>query len=309
MSVTGYNSDQVIWLAEDPITGTLIADVGTVLVDVDFDASQVDQPGEYYARLWAQSDDPTAPQGVPVTMTVTPPATYGWLDGVVQGLGYCDTDPASLDGAEVVIADGTRVTLTTDVSGTYGYWLPAGIYTITVREADHISDTAVVSVIAGMTTTLDLDLRWLGPCLSDVSPDRMEVTLAMGMSATLPLTLTNDGGGALTFDMAEQLGGYTMLFRQRLTGITGPVERLGPTPPGAGTYAYSPEADVIADGSFEAGTPNPFWGEYSANFGTPICDVPGCGTGGGTGPRTGAYWTWLGGISAYEELSQRGWPT
>ncbi|MGB3713069.1 MAG: myxococcus cysteine-rich repeat containing protein, partial [Candidatus Promineifilaceae bacterium] len=65
----------------------------------------------------------------------------------------------------------------------------------------------------------------------------------------------------------------------------------------------SPSANAIDDGSFEAGTPNPYWAESSTNFGTPICDVGSCGTGGGTGPSDGAYWTWFGGIAAYEEGS------
>jgi len=59
----------------------------------------------------------------------------------------------------------------------------------------------------------------------------------------------------------------------------------------------------VQDPSFEAGTPNPFWTEASTNFGTPICDVPTCGTGTGTGPRTGNFWAWFGGIGAFEEGS------
>ena len=67
-----------------------------------------------------------------------------------------------------------------------------------------------------------------------------------------------------------------------------------PTPPGN-----------VPDGSFEAGTPNPFWTESSTNFGTPICDEVGleCGTGSGTGPADGIFWAWFGRIEAYEESS------
>lgn len=61
--------------------------------------------------------------------------------------------------------------------------------------------------------------------------------------------------------------------------------------------------NVVADPGFEAGTPNPSWAEASTNFGTPLCDLAGCGTGTGTGPRTGDWWTWFGGISAFEEGS------
>ncbi|MGE3465536.1 MAG: M36 family metallopeptidase, partial [Pyrinomonadaceae bacterium] len=60
--------------------------------------------------------------------------------------------------------------------------------------------------------------------------------------------------------------------------------------------------DVIQDGSFEGGIPNPSWDpETSTNFGTPLCDNGSCGTGGGASPpRTGAIWAWFGGVGAPE---------
>jgi len=64
--------------------------------------------------------------------------------------------------------------------------------------------------------------------------------------------------------------------------------------------------NVIVDGGFETGgIPNTFWNpETSTNFGTPLCDVPSCGTGGGASPpRTGAFWLWMGGIPAAETSS------
>ena len=64
-------------------------------------------------------------------------------------------------------------------------------------------------------------------------------------------------------------------------------------------------AGNVLDGSFEAGTPSPFWTESSTNFGTPICDEVEleCGTGAGTGPADGIFWAWFGGIEEYEESS------
>src|SRR6185295_3820585 len=65
----------------------------------------------------------------------------------------------------------------------------------------------------------------------------------------------------------------------------------------------APTAQLIVDGGFETGgIPNTFWNpETSTNFGTPLCDVPSCGTGGGASPpRTGAFWCWFGGIPAAE---------
>jgi hypothetical protein len=57
------------------------------------------------------------------------------------------------------------------------------------------------------------------------------------------------------------------------------------------------DQELIQDGGFEAGPSGGIWTESSTNFGTPICSVAACGTGGGTGPRTGAFWTFLGGTT------------
>ncbi len=59
--------------------------------------------------------------------------------------------------------------------------------------------------------------------------------------------------------------------------------------------------NVMNDGSFEAGAFGGTWNEFSSNFGSPICDVGTCGTGTGTGPSDGLFWTWFGGIATLEE--------
>jgi hypothetical protein len=62
--------------------------------------------------------------------------------------------------------------------------------------------------------------------------------------------------------------------------------------------------NLVDNSSFEWGRFGGAWTEYSLNFATPVGDVVDFGsTGGGTGPRTGNYWTWLGGIDAYEVAS------
>jgi hypothetical protein len=74
---------------------------------------------------------------------------------------------------------------------------------------------------------------------------------------------------------------------------------------GGGTYQGDDTVcteNAVADGSFEAGFFGGIWDEDSTNFGTPICDA-GCGFGGGTGPLTGDFWAWFGGIGAFEEGS------
>lgn len=61
--------------------------------------------------------------------------------------------------------------------------------------------------------------------------------------------------------------------------------------------------DVVTGGSFEAGPGSGDWTETSTNFNTPICDLVNCGTGGGSGPRTGTYWSHFGGVAQFEESS------
>lgn len=66
-----------------------------------------------------------------------------------------------------------------------------------------------------------------------------------------------------------------------------------------------PVVPPLADGTFEAGEPWPAWTtQTSTNFGTPICEVLNCGTGGGAAPPfAGTNWAFFGGISAAETSS------
>lgn len=69
---------------------------------------------------------------------------------------------------------------------------------------------------------------------------------------------------------------------------------------GDGSSCFS---NAIVDGSFEAGAFSGNWTEFSTNFGTPLCDPGSCGVGGGTGPNSGDWWAWFGGIAAFEQGS------
>jgi hypothetical protein len=52
----------------------------------------------------------------------------------------------------------------------------------------------------------------------------------------------------------------------------------------------------VADG--EGATDHPKWTEADNVYGSPICEMTGCGTGGGTaGPHGGTAWIWFGGTS------------
>ncbi len=83
--------------------------------------------------------------------------------------------------------------------------------------------------------------------------------------------------------------------------VAGPLTRPGPPSPVQRSaqelqaLLEAPSANVVRDGGFEAGTPNPFWTEASTNFGTPLCG-PGCSS----ASHTGLWFAWFGGIAAYE---------
>jgi hypothetical protein len=204
----------VPWLSTDPISGTLPV-MSDMLVDVTFDAdmSNTPQPGVYYAQLEVEHDTPYVVPNLPLTLTVTRPDTWGRLQGTVSSLGYCDANPTALQGAEVLIQNGGTFTLTTDISGTYDYWMEQDTYTVTVSADDHISEVVtMVGVAAGMTTTLDFDLRSDEPCL-DVAPLSMEATLIQGEAETQTLTLTNAGAGALEFMLKEGAEGFQPFMR------------------------------------------------------------------------------------------------
>ena len=221
MNVTGspIELQSIPWLSEDPESGAVNAD-STFLVDLTFDASdavtQVTQPGEYFGTLFVNSDDPFNDNiPVPVTMTVEPPATWGKLMGTVQSLGYCDAAPAPVADQEVLIegSGGMTWTVTTDVSGTYQLWLDEmySPLTVTVAATDHETGTVTgVTVISGTTTTQNLDLRWLEPCV-EADPLALHATLELGATATEALTLTNTGAVSTAWDLAEEnLGAPTV---------------------------------------------------------------------------------------------------
>ncbi len=187
-------TSDVPWLSEDPVSGYLDADTGQQVVDVTFDAgaSGVDQPGEYHASLKVKSDDPVNGSiEMPVTMTVIPPDTWGKLDGVINSMGYCDENPWPIAEAQIIVESsaGITYTLQSGDDGSYIRWLDeAGSpYTVYVTAADHVaSDPVTVEVAGQQTTTQDIFLRWMVPCLS-VAPEVIRRRDPPGVHHRLPV--------------------------------------------------------------------------------------------------------------------------
>ena len=204
-----YTASMPAWLSATPTSGNVLADGGEAAIAVTLDSGVLAQPGEYTYMLTSFSDDPVEPVvDTPVTFTVATPAGWAVLDGTVYSTGYCDAEMNPLASADVTIENGVSTLLTTAANGEYSYWLAPGTYTVTVTAADHTSAAEVVTLTTAVSQTQDFILTWLGPCSTGIEPDSMEVTVAMGMSTTLPLTMTNAGAGALGFSFGEEDGGF-----------------------------------------------------------------------------------------------------
>jgi len=243
--VTGTGGgDAIPWLSETPISGT-VATGATENVMLTFDAGvpEANQPGTYYGSLRVKTDTPYPDATVPVTLNVTAPATWGKIEGVVSSLGYCDLESNPLEGAEVVITSnsGAVWTLLTDENGEYGLWLDAmyGPVTVTASFDEHESAVATgVAITGNVTTVVDLDLRWLMPCMS-AEPIPLEWTVELGYSDTVPFTLTNVGAAGTSFSLVEANGGFTIMVPLAPTTI--------PTIVGASNPAWAESGEAVGE--------------------------------------------------------------
>jgi subtilisin-like proprotein convertase family protein len=133
----------------------------------------------------------------------------------------------------------------------------------------------------------------------NVTPSTLDETHTTPPQVTTDtLTIQNTGNADLTWSISEDDSRpFANPNPAQPRDPNAPVQRLGAA--GGATVSPLVLGPIVGDGSFETGTPNAEWEEFSANFGTPLCDAV-CGTGGGTGPRTGAWWSWFGGTTAAE---------
>lgn len=197
------------WLGVAPVSGSLPAHAQASLT-LSFDAalSQIPEPGVYRAALRVKEDSPYSSPSLPVTMTVTPPPTYGLLQGSLRGLGYCDAAPSPLPEAVVQVTSATGVIreAMSDANGAFHFWLPAAESPYSLVAGHGLHDFAFASgiIITGQTTTpLALDLRLLQTCLT-LAPASIEATMAVGERLTLPVTLTNTGAETLSYRLLEK---------------------------------------------------------------------------------------------------------
>lgn len=111
----------VSWLTIDKGAVTL-APGQAVTVTVGMTAN-VDQPGTYTASVAIKENTPYTVAPVDVTMTVTPPKTWGKLMGTVTGTS-CQGVSSPIAGAVVQVDSWAMSwTFATDAQGKYAYWM------------------------------------------------------------------------------------------------------------------------------------------------------------------------------------------
>ena len=157
----------VPWLSENPTVFT-VAPGATVTVTVTLNAMTdvVSQPGTYSAQLTVRTNTPYSYPPVGVTMTVTPPATWGKIAGTVVGAN-CDGSTTPLPGATIQIDTwASHYTLRTDATGGYALWLDHrnNPLSVIVAKDGWQPQTRQIKIKARETTTVDWKLLPVQKC-------------------------------------------------------------------------------------------------------------------------------------------------
>jgi parallel beta-helix repeat protein len=180
----------VPWISTDPTSGIVPAN-SSVPVEVIFDASGL-QPDTYTTRIAVQSNDPIAPSvSIPVSMTVGPTASMGWVEGTV-------TDAATANPLEATIAAlGQPYTITTDPdTGAFTLWLDEGSHTLQATAEGYVTETVAVEITAQQGTTQSFALVPKPPTLWYVTPggdDGNDCLSPAGPCATINGALAKPG--------------------------------------------------------------------------------------------------------------------
>ncbi|MEJ2853707.1 MULTISPECIES: Kelch repeat-containing protein [unclassified Saccharothrix] len=187
------------WLSLGTTEGTVPAGQS---VTVEVSVAAGDQPGTYAAGIVVVEDTPYVVRPVPVLVDATPPPSWGLVEGVVTGLGHCDTPGTPLPGAAVDIS-GTP--LKAGVDGRFALWRDSAAGPVTVsatRDGYLAGRVEGVAVTAGGTTTANVDLRRDQACAS-IAPQRLDLTVRAGATASADLALANTGTTSYEIAVAE----------------------------------------------------------------------------------------------------------
>ncbi len=137
----------------------------------------------------------------------------------------------------------------------------------------------------------------------NITPDPLNATVPLGESRLETVAVHNSGTQDLNWSVEESLGASMSVSALAAAQDASQIQRSGSTkstvsPQRLRLIQAAAAAMVVADGSFEAGSPNPYWGEASTNGGSPLCDPDSCGPDLAT---DGSWYAWFGGWTSYEE--------
>lgn len=232
---------------------------------------------------WGQAEDYTIMVGGGASYTVTP--SVGMSSGSIS-----PATPQSVVGGSTA-----SFTLSADAGyhiDNVGGSCPAGIlsgnsYTTGVINAD-------CSVVANFAAD------GAGAPAITVSPTSLAASQGIGQTSTQTLTIANGGGSDLTWSIAEELARIPPLPHLHAgTGERQSARTNAAHVPFVRDWTSAVMAEVLQDGGFELGDPNPYWEVDSLNFGTVLCDNS-CSGSAENAPRSGSWWAWFGGIDALE---------
>ncbi|WP_018811591.1 S8 family serine peptidase [Salinispora pacifica] len=125
----------------------------------------VEQPGRYSGELAFAADVPYPTAPVKVEMNVSPPRSWGKLQGTVTGV-TCGGETVGVPATVRVNATGSGAgfTLKADASGKYTVWLPKGRYDVIVAKDGWVPEFDRIRVEAGFVATLDFSLEPSSDC-------------------------------------------------------------------------------------------------------------------------------------------------
>ena len=170
-----------------------------------------------------------------------------------------------------------------------------------------ITKTAPGGVVAGGNFTYQLAVANAGP---DDEPNAVVTdVLPAGITFVSSTCGATAAGGTVTWNVGALANGANASCTLTVNQASAVCSVVSNTATIAGdntdsssgnnsSTASNQGANPVADPSFELGGA---WTDNSDAFSTVICDVAGCGTGSGTGPRTGDLWVWFGGLSSGPE--------
>ncbi|WP_376692853.1 carboxypeptidase regulatory-like domain-containing protein [Wenzhouxiangella sp. EGI_FJ10409] len=196
----------VDWAVANPATVTVPAE-STTQTDVEVDTSLLDGPGVYEATLYGSVDSPIAIAPSQLIVTVEPGQDLAGINGTVQSLGYCGSDPFDAAGATIsIVGQNDTYTATADENGFYEIYIPSDEtpVDITASAPNHLDGTDTgVELVPADSITVDFSLDLDEPCV-DTAPADFSSTMDPGNTDTQTLTIGNaDGAGQLDWTLEE----------------------------------------------------------------------------------------------------------